>query len=172
MDELRCSECGVFLILILGGVMPDRRRFGRTPDTICLLAALTVVGAVLTATGQVPRSVADMVPMPVALVWSGTFTAAAGVSLAGVLWRDHLTGWAIELSGRVALACTSLAYTIALVGAATVWGSSIIIAVVASIGGASGWRVYQLVRRFDQFKADVLAYKQVPVRRHFWGGHG
>lgn len=151
--------------------MPDRRRFGRTPDTICLLAVLTLVGAVLTLAGEVPKSVADLVPFPLGILWSATFTLAAGVSLAGVLWRDHLTGWAIELSGRIALACTSLAYTVALVGAATVWGSAIVIGVIAALGVSSACRVYQLVVRFDQFKATVLSYKSLHPRRPR-GGHG
>lgn len=145
--------------------MPDRRRFGRTPDTICLLAVLTLVGAVLTVAGEVPKSVAELVPFPLGILWSATFTLAAGVSLAGVLWRDHLSGWAIELSGRIALACTCLAYTVALVGAATVWGSAIVIGVIFAIGCSSLWRVIQLVVRFDRFKATVLAYNAISPRR-------
>jgi hypothetical protein len=150
--------------------MPDRRRFGRTPDTICLLAVLAAVGAVLTVSGEVPKSVAELVPLPLGLMWSATFTLAAGVSLAGVLWRDHLTGWAIELAGRIGLACTCLAYTVALVGAATVWGSAIVIGVITSIGGSSVWRVWQLARRVDQFKATVLAYEQIRASTTRGGG--
>lgn len=141
--------------------MPDRRRFGRTPDTICLLAVLTVVGAVLTAAGQVPASVQELVPYPVAIFWSVAFTASAAVSLTGVLWRDHLTGWALELSGRIGLAGTCLAYSIALVGAANYWGTGIVAGMVFALGVSSVWRVWQLVRRFSQFKATVLAYKRL-----------
>jgi len=135
-----------------------------------MLAVLTLVGAVLTVAGEVPKSVAELVPFPLGILWSATFTLAAGVSLAGVLWRDHLSGWAIELSGRIALSCTCLAYTVALVGAATVWGSAIVIGVIFAIGCSSLWRVIQLVVRFDQFKATVLAYQSIPRRPR--GGHG
>jgi len=148
--------------------MPDRRRFGRTPDTICMLVVLALSGAALTVSGKVPPSVLELVPLPLALFWSGTFTAAAGVSLVGVLWRDHLTGWSIELSGRIALACTSLAYTTALIGSASNWGAIIVIGVIFGIGSSSVWRVYQLVRRYGQFKADVLAYKSLSRQ----GGRG
>ncbi|MGB2557723.1 hypothetical protein [Cellulosimicrobium cellulans] len=148
--------------------MPDRRRFGRTPDTICLLTVLALSGAVLTLTGKVPQSVAHLVGAPFSLFWSATFTLAAAVSLVGVLWRDHLTGWSIEFSGRIALACTCLAYTVALVGSAKNWGAGIVIGVIFAVGVSSVWRVYQLVRRFDQFKADVLAYQSLKRR----GGRG
>jgi len=144
--------------------MPDRRRFGRTPDTICILAVLTFVGAGLTVSRQVPPSVLELVPEPLALVWSATFTASAGLSLAGVLWRDHLNGWGIELCGRIALACTCLAYFTALAGKASNWGSAIVVGLILAVGVASVWRMYQLLRRFDQFKADVLALRAMRQR--------
>jgi hypothetical protein len=78
----------------------------------------------------------------------------------------------MELSGRIALACTCLAYTIALVGSATVWGSAIVIGMIASVGVSSGWRVFQLAVRFDQFKATVLAYQQLHPHRRARGGRG
>lgn len=152
--------------------MPDRRRFGRTPDTICLLAAMTLTGLALTVSGQVPNSVLDLVPHAVGLYWSAMFTLSAGVSLVGVLWRDHLTGWALELSGRIGLAGTALAYVVALVDASSHWGTAIVTGVIASIGAASVWRIWQLVRRFGQFKATVLAYKQSHPPRRRRGDHG
>lgn len=145
--------------------MPDRRRYGRTPDTICLLASLALAGTALTLAGQVPGSVRDLVPMPVALLWSATFALGAAVTLAGVLWRDPLTGWTLEISGRIALSGTSLAYTLALLESSTQWGSAIVIVVIFSIGVSSAWRVYQLVRRLDRFMSDIRLYRSARAPR-------
>lgn len=132
--------------------MPDRRRYARTPDTILLLAACATSAGALTAVGQVPRSVLEIAPMWLALIWSGGFALAAAAALAGVLWRDPLTGWLLELAGRVGLAFTATGYVVALAAAATGWGTGLIIAIIAGIAVASGWRVYQLVRRLDEFR--------------------
>lgn len=133
--------------------MPDRMHYGRTPDSICLLAGLALAGAALTIAQQVPASVAALAPHWVALVWSATFTLGAAVALTGLLWRDPLTGWVLELSGRIALACTAVGYAIALLSVASRWGTALIVMIVASIGVASGWRVYQLLRRLENFRA-------------------
>lgn len=141
--------------------MPDRRRYARTPDTICTLAALSLVGGAVTITGNVPASIADQVPHWVGLLWSATFALGAGVALLGVLWRDHLTGWVLELSGRIALAPTAAGYAALLAGVATHWGTAIVVSILAAIGVASGARIYQLLHRFRRFKAVVLAQREV-----------
>ena len=135
--------------------MPDRRRYARTPDTILLLAACAVTSGVLTAAGQVPRSVLDIAPMWLALVWSAGFSLAAATALAGVLWRDPLTGWLLELAGRAGLTLTALGYVVALTSAATQWGTALIIAIIGGLAASSGWRVYQLVRRLDEFRTSL-----------------
>lgn len=139
--------------------MPDRRRYGRTPDTVCLLAALAFVGAVLTITRQVPRSVEDLVPTWAGILWSAVFTVSAALALAGVLWRDHLTGWVLELSGRIGLACTATGYVLALIGSATQWGTAFVVAIVAAIAAGSVGRVVQLLRRLNNFQATILAQR-------------
>lgn len=135
--------------------MPDRRRYARTPDTILLLAACALAGGALTIAGQVPASVLDIAPMWLALVWSAGFSLSAAVALAGVLWRDALTGWLLELAGRVGLALAATGYVVALTAAATRWGTGLVIAIIAGIAFASGWRVYQLVRRLDEFRTSL-----------------
>lgn len=135
--------------------MPDRRRYARTPDTILLLAACALSAGVLTVVGQVPRSVLEIAPMWLALVWSGGFALAAAAALAGVLWRDPLTGWLLELAGRVGLCFTATGYVVALASSATQWGTSLIIAIIGGIAAASGWRVYQLVRRLGEFRESL-----------------
>ena len=135
--------------------MPDRRRYARTPDTILLLAACAVSAGVLTLVGQAPASILDIAPRWLALVWSAGFSLAATAALLGVLWRDPLTGWLLELAGRVGLAFTALGYVVALTSAATQWGTALIIAIVAGIAASSGWRVYQLVRRLGEFRESL-----------------
>lgn len=131
--------------------MPDRRRFGRTPDTILLLTALTLAAGVVTIARQAPASVLEIVPLWAALVWSGTLAVGAAVALAGVLWRDELWGWGLELSGRIAVAGTCAAYGWALWSTATTLGSSLLLGLVVGIAIASVVRVWQLVRRWQQF---------------------
>jgi hypothetical protein len=135
--------------------MPDRRRYARTPDTILLLTACAVTSGALTLLGQVPASVLELAPLWLALVWSGSFALSAATALAGVLWRDALTGWFLELAGRVGLTFTATGYVLALVAAATQWGTALVVAIVAGIAMSSGWRAYQLVRRLDEFRATL-----------------
>lgn len=135
--------------------MPDRRRYARTPDTVLLLGVLALTAGALTVTGQAPGSVLQLVPRWAALVWSGTLAGGAACALLGVLWRDPLWGWGLELAGRVAVACTCLAYTWALWSAATQPGTALIVAVIAGITAASVARVWQLTRRWRQFVASV-----------------
>lgn len=135
--------------------MPDRRRYARTPDTILLLSTCAVAGVALTIARQVPSSVLDIAPMWLALVWSAGFSLSSAVALAGVLWRDALTGWLLELTGRVGLSLAAAGYVVALTAAATRWGTGMVIAMIAGIAFASGWRVYQLVRRLDEFRTSL-----------------
>lgn len=135
--------------------MPDRRRYARTPDTILLLTACALTSGLLTVLGQVPASVRELAPMWLALVWSGTFALSAATALAGVLWRDALTGWFLELAGRVGLTLTAAGYVLALTAAATQWGTALVVAIVGGISLSSGWRVYQLVRRLDEFRTTL-----------------
>jgi len=140
--------------------MPDRRRYGRTPDAILLLAALAVVAGVLTITGMVPKSVLDLVPYEVGVAWSGTLALSAAAALAGILWREELTGWGLEIAGRIGVCATASAYVVALWNAATVPGTALVVAIIAAVAGASGWRVWQLARRADQFRVSVARQKR------------
>lgn len=135
--------------------MPDRRRYARTPDTVLLLAACALTSGALTVFGQVPRSVLDIAPMWLALIWSAGFSLAAATALVGILWKDPLTGWLLELAGRVGLAFTALGYVVALTASATQVGTALVIAIVAGLSVSSGWRVYQLVRRLDEFRTSL-----------------
>lgn len=135
--------------------MPDRRRYSRTPDTILILGACALVGGFLTVTGHVPASVLALVSPGWGLAWSALFTISATSSLLGVMWRDALTGWTLELAGRLGLACTSAGYVVSLSTAMTTPGTALVIGIVAGISLASGWRVYQLTRRLAGFRASL-----------------
>lgn len=135
--------------------MPDRRRYARTPDTILILAACALVGGFLTATGHVPVSVLALVSPGWGLAWSALFTISATASLVGVFWRDALTGWTLELGGRLGLTFTAAGYVVSLTFSMTKPGTALVIGIVAGISLASGWRVYQLTRRLVAFQASL-----------------
>lgn len=140
--------------------MPDRRRYGRTPDTVCLLVALAVAGIALAVTGLVPISVAEIVPNYAGRAWAVTFGAAAVISLVGLYWHEDQEGWALELSGRIALAFTAAGYAIAIGAHMTHPGTLLVTAVVTAISIGSFCRIVQLVRRLSQFRDAVLAQKR------------
>lgn len=131
--------------------MPDRRRYARTPDTLLVLATCAVSAGILTATGEVPPSVLQLAPRWLGLAWSAMFALAAAASLVGVLWRDPLHGWLLELAGRLGLTFTAAGYAVALGGQGNT-GAAVPVMLVAGIAVASGWRVRQLVRRLDDFR--------------------
>ena len=133
--------------------MPDRRRVERTPDTLLLLSTCALSAGVLTATGQVPLSILKVAPAWVGLVWSGALALAAATALIGVLYREPLMGWVLELAGRLGLLVGCLGYAVALVGTATAWGSSLIIAIITGIGVSSGWRAWQISRRLESLRS-------------------
>jgi hypothetical protein len=142
--------------------MPDRRRAARNPDTIVLLASLAVAGLGLTLAGVPPFAVMILVPKPLALAWSAVLGVAAALALAGVLWRDELIGWSLEVGGRIGVACTTAAYAIALVDAwaePTLPGPApvdvITVTVIAGITVSCVARLWVLVRRWREYWAII-----------------
>lgn len=140
--------------------MPDRMKRGRNADTICILAAIALSAATLTLTGTLPGSVSELVPAWVGLAWASVYTVSAGLSLTGVLWRDELTGWGIELTGRIPLAVTSLLYFAMLRSEMTSFGTWIVLAIVGAIGVASVIRAFQLTRDTGKFKEASVAIRE------------
>jgi len=141
--------------------MPERRRYERTPDTIAILGGLAVAGGIITAAGVVPPSVDALAPTWVGLMWSATFTTAAAVSLAGVLLRDAVMGWSLELVGRIPLCVTACTYVWVLASTATGLGPAVTVGLLAAVGVSSGVRAWQLTRRL---RDHLRAYRNV-VRR-------
>jgi len=137
--------------------MPERRRYERTPDTLLILTSCAVTGAVLTAMGEVPKSIAAIAPMWVALLWSAAFSAAAATALVGTLHREPLVGWLLELAGRTGLALGSFGYVVALLGAASAVGSALLISIVAGIGVSSSWRAWQIIKRLEALRETLQA---------------
>lgn len=134
--------------------MPDRR-YSRTPDTIALLVACALAGAVIAVTRTVPPSVDGLVSWWAGMVWAILLTAAATASLVGLLHRNVLTGWALEATGRSLLAGTMAAYCFALIVAATGWGSALPILITGAIAIASAWRVRQVMSKLAQVREAV-----------------
>lgn len=129
--------------------MPERR-YARQPDTLFILAALAVSGVILTVTSELPGSVSEVVPRWAGMLWSICVSLAAGSSLAGLYLKKPLNGLLAIMAGRFVLSGALFAYTIALVTAATTWGSAIIILLVAGIAtscAVSGRRAAKQIRQ-------------------------
>lgn len=134
--------------------MPDRR-YSRTPDTISVLIACILSGVILAATRTVPPSVDGLVPWWVGMVWSTALALSASASLVGLLHRDVMTGWLLEITGRCVLTGALGAYCLALVVVATSWGSAVPILLTAGVCVASAWRVRQVMRKLAQVREVV-----------------
>jgi len=146
--------------------MPERMREARNPDTLCILSAMALAGVVMTVVGFVPETVADVVPTWLGYMWSISLSGASTASIVGILWRDPLTGWPLELSGRWGVMCTTLGYAVALAaGVASNWGAVLAVLVFGSIGVASLIRCVRLVWHFRDFQAVVLAQRDIIRRR-------
>lgn len=129
--------------------MPERR-YARQPDTLALLSALAIAGVMLTVTAELPASVSEVVPQWAGMIWSISVSLAAGASLVGLYLKKPLNGLLAIMVGRFVLSGALFAYTIALVTAATTWGSAIIILLVAGIAtscAASGRRAAKQIRQ-------------------------
>lgn len=134
--------------------MPDRR-YSRTPDTVGMLSACALSGAVLAVTRTVPTSVEDIVPWPLGFLWAVLLAVSALVSLVGLYHQNQMTGWLLELTGRSLLAGTAGAYCLALVVVADSWGSAVIVLLAASVALGSAYRVLQVVRRLEQVREAI-----------------
>lgn len=138
-------------------LMPERRRYERTPDTLIMLAVIAIVGTIMTLLGEVPTSIYMTTPRWAGLLWSAAFSTAALVSLIGVLHREPLTGWLLELAGRAGLLVGAFGYVVALAHYATNLRPALQIGIIAGIGISAGWRVYQLTLRLRALRAALKA---------------
>lgn len=135
---------------------PDRRRYARTPDTLALLAIAATAGLVQIVTGAYPGTVLRLVPEVWAGVWAWSLLVSALLALIGVVVRDDLDGWVLELSGRIGVTFTAGAYTFALLTQANEpLRSALVIGFTAALAVSSGWRTWQLVRRIRQWLTTV-----------------
>lgn len=140
---------------------PDRRRYARTPDTIALLTLAAAAGLVQILTGTYPGTVLRLVDDTWAGVWAWSLLVSAALALLGVLIRDDLDGWVLELSGRVGITLTTTGYTLALVTQTDdPLRSALVIAFTAAVAVSSGWRTWQLGRRLRQWLTVVREGRQ------------
>lgn len=140
--------------------MPDRRRYGRSPETIAILAGAALSGALQTSLGRVPASIADLVPQAVGIAWGVTFTLAAVACLTGLYWpahdaRSEETGYIVELSGRFALSLTSLGYVLALLAYGTLTTGGLTLALVTAILVSSVVRIFQLTLKLRRWQENL-----------------
>lgn len=137
--------------------MPDRRRYGRTPDAVFMLALCAAIGTVQVITLHVPDSVLALVPLGVGVFWAGTFALSAAASLVALYWRDLADSWLIELAGRLVLAAAAAAYTYAIASSVAHPGSWLVVGFIAGIALASAARAWQIIRRLRQYRRDLEA---------------
>lgn len=134
--------------------MPDRRRYARSPDTLAILSLAVLAGLVQILSHSYPGSVLAMVSTTWASVWAWSLVGTAGLCIAGILIRDDLDGWVLELSGRIGLSLTMAAYTFALwAGSSDRLGAALVLGFTAGIAASSAWRVWQLTRRLGQWRS-------------------
>ena len=134
--------------------MPDRRHYVRSPDTIAILSLAILAGAVQILSRSYPGTVLGMVSPVWAAAWAWSLVGTAGLCIAGILVRDDLDGWVLEVSGRIGLTLTMAAYTVALwVGSEDRLGAALVIGFTAGIALSSAWRVWQLLRRLGQWRS-------------------
>jgi len=127
--------------------VPDRRKYDRNPDTLVVLSVCaTIVGAMVVLASP-PGSLVEAWGQTWAMVWCVITGSAFIIALAGVLWRDAVVGWAIELSGRVALATGLAVYFGVLTASLTNSGSALVAGLVLAIAASSGWRARDLFKR-------------------------
>lgn len=144
--------------------MPDRMKQGRTPDTVFMLAGLAVGGAFLTAAGYVPGSVQFITPAWGGVLWGAVLSLSATLSLLGVLWRNPVTGWALEVSGRPGVALTCIGYAGALAHRLDEdFGAGLAVVLFGAFGLASLFRTYRLVHHLAAFREAV---GELHRRRH------
>lgn len=139
--------------------MPHRRRYARTPDTILLLSSLTASGAVVAVTHLAPPAVYALVTPAVSTAWACVLAISAATALLGVLWSDPVTGWALEIAGRVGLTAAMTAYAVALIDHAADARTPpptvidlVYLAIVVGIAASSAWRCRQLWHQWTEYR--------------------
>lgn len=134
--------------------MPERK-YSRQPDTIWPLWALALSGIVLTATVELPGSVDDVVPTWLGIVWSLVLSFSAGASILGLYLKKPLNGLLTIAVGRFILSGALFSYAIALVIAATSWGSAIIILLVTSLATSCALAARKAAKQIRQVSESV-----------------
>lgn len=135
--------------------MPGARATARTPDTICLLAALAVTGATTAVTGVAPIPISQLSTGTGARIWSIALALSSLLALLGVLYRDPLTGWRVELYGRAGLAMVSLGYVFALLDDADSLEVVAAMGLVGAIAIASIWQCIRILVVLRQLHVNV-----------------
>lgn len=132
--------------------MPNRLAAARNPDTVVVMAACMLAGLVQLVSGEYPGTVLALVSEPWAMGWAWSLVISAALCLLGVMVKDDLDGWVLQLSGRLGLAPTAAGYAFAIWSAS---GSRVSSALVLAFSGgvaiASGVWVWMLTRRLNRW---------------------
>lgn len=114
----------------------------RHPDTVFLLA-LCLFSGLLQLSGAPSNSIATLLPTWLTASWAALLIVGAATTLAGVFWRNRVTGLLLELAGRVCFAPAALIYSGAVI---VVTGITGVLAAAPFLGFAASslWRVTQI----------------------------
>lgn len=137
--------------------MAIRRRLDRTPDTITVLALTTLSGISVLLTRTPPAAIEALVPGWVGLAWGLGMTAASACALLGVVWSEELTGWGLELAGRITLAVMLGLYAVAIALYTTSPGAVVALGLTVAFAASSAWRAFLLARRLRAWRQFLRA---------------
>lgn len=131
----------------------------RHPFEVAMLFAAGVVGLsrfLAPTSGTLEREI----PSWLVVSWYAVLFCGAVTALAGISWRDPVTGLLIERAGLWFLTVSGLVYTIVLVSSGGFRALAAAIFVLG-FGGASAVRAYDIGRVLVRLKALALAHKAV-----------
>lgn len=137
--------------------MAIRRRLDRTPDTVTVLALTTLSGASVLLTRTPPAAMDALAPTWLGLAWGLAMTASSACALVGAFWPEELTGWGLELAGRITLAVTLGLYGVAIALYITSPGAAISLGLAVAFAASSGWRAFLLARRLRAWRVFLRA---------------
>lgn len=124
----------------------------RHPDTVFLLALCLFSGLLQLTSATRSSSIAALLPWWLTASWGVLLVVGAAVTLAGVFWRQRVTGLLVEAAGRIMFAPAALIYAGAVVVAAG-WGGLLAATPFIGFAVSSAWRIRQIMRAVGEVRS-------------------
>jgi len=135
-------------------------RIDRNPFEVYLLIACVLAGVLLLFTPATPATMAATLSPVLVDLWSAMLSVGGFVALSGIVWRNRVTGVALEQVGLVSTGAASVVYAAAIFVVNPVAGY-----VAASLIGAFG---LACLVRWKQLR-DLLRAAQHEIEAHAGG---